>query len=85
MRIRLRTSYTFSNSYVHYHVYIVRKVYADLRLTAFFNAWACQPAFIQISENIVIDVWKPREFGRTEISREIPKNDVCREPSPLFT
>ena len=41
-----------------------------MHLTAFCNAWACQPTCIQFSENIVIGVEKPGECEKTEKSRE---------------
>jgi len=41
-----------------------------MHLTAFCNAWACQPTCIQFSENIVIGVVEPGECEKTEKSRE---------------
>jgi len=41
-----------------------------MHLTAFCNAWACQPTCMQFSEKIVMGVEEPGEFEKTEEARE---------------
>ena len=49
----------------------------NMHLTAFCNVWACQPSWIQSSENIVIAVEKPGEFEKAEKSREKLGRRMC--------
>ena len=46
-----------------------------MHLTAFCNAWACQPTCMQFSEKIVMGVEEPGEFEKTEEAREKLKNE----------
>ena len=50
-----------------------------MHLTAFCNAWACQPTCMQFSENIVMGVEEPGECEKkTEEARKAEKTNVDR-------